>query len=398
MEQIESMRIVFCTPFHVESLRKEISLVNPSRIDHPYPWITLLIQSLSSQSGVELHIVTLSSNIRRDYTLKNDGITYHILRSHGIRAKEFFKPFSNGPLPYHKQLDKLEKRIKSIRPDIVHGHGTGIYSLAAVQSGITHVVSLQGLMGDIAKVAPTKHYKKARDIEHRILNQAKVINTKTKLTANAIGFKYPGRKLFSIEDPINESFWQNALPTLSNNLFYVARIEKYKGVEEWIQAFSILLKNFRKLKGYVIGWGPRSYLGRPLAQVLHLGLTENIQFTGQLSAVEISDLFSQGGVFCLPSHVDHCPNAVMEAMASGLPVVSTGVGDLMNIVENESSGIIIEKSDPDLIVKAVGRILSADAVHDSFGRKGREIATKRWLPSFIANKHLKMYEEILQAI
>jgi glycosyltransferase involved in cell wall biosynthesis len=126
--------------------------------------------------------------------------------------------------------------------------------------------------------------------------------------------------------------------------------------------------------------------------------TAGVEFTGMLKNEEIVEIFSKGGVFCLPSYIENTPNTVMEAMAAGLPVVATKVGNLVRMVADGESGFLDDKQDLQGIRDALLKVFNNPDSHDRLGRRGREIASKRWKPGIIAQKHVAMYKDLMGAI
>jgi len=75
--------------------------------------------------------------------------------------------------------------------------------------------------------------------------------------------------------------------------------------------------------------------------------------------------------------------------------VATKVGDLENIVEDGTSGFVIEQPDPVLIANTISKILLSPETHLQLGKRGREISGNRWRPETIAAQHIQMYKRIL---
>jgi glycosyltransferase involved in cell wall biosynthesis len=175
----------------------------------------------------------------------------------------------------------------------------------------------------------------------------------------------------------------------------VGNIVKRKGIEEFIRSYVILKSEFKDLRGYVIGKGSEKYI-KTLADWIRMsGFVDDLNFPGQIRHEEIVELYSNGGVFCLPSYTENCPNAVMEAMAAGLPVVASRVGDVGNIVACRNSGILVERKNIDALVDAISVLLREKELFLTYGKRGRGIANARWRPEIIAQKHIEMYKDIL---
>lgn len=391
------LKLAFTAQFPIEILKPEIQLTRQIQ-SHPSSWIQVLSSELAKNEQVQLHIVTTSNAAARDYVIKRGGIIYHVLKSRlpGTRRGYFL---STAYTLFAFPCIRMIQRLKEIRPGIVHGHGTeGPFSLAAVYSGFPNIISIQGIITRIAETAPSLNFKIVAHIERHTLRRAMAINTKTEFSEAFAECITPRTRRYFIEAPIHNIYWSWPIPDPARNIFFVGSIIKRKGIEEWIKAFTVLSKCWHDLRGYIIGSGPERYV-HELKQMIASGPARNkIEFTGHLNRIEIAQMFAKGGIFCLPSHAENSPNSVMEAMAAGLPVVTTNVGNLSRMIVDQKTGFIVERSNRQGIKDALSRLLKDSNLHACAGRLGREIATKRWKPDFIAKKHLTMYHDFLKSL
>jgi glycosyltransferase involved in cell wall biosynthesis len=296
-------------------------------------------------------------------------------------------------------IAKMIRRLKSVRPDVVHGHGTeGPFSLTAVLSGFPNIVSLQGIVTEIVKISPSLEYSITGYLERYTLRRAMAINAKTKVSENFAKLISPRSTRYFIEASIDNIYWDRPIPGPARNIFFVGSIIKRKGIEEWINAFSLLSERWPDIKGYLVGSGHDRYVAYLKHIIASKPVKLQIEFTGQLKREEIVQLFSKGGIFCLPSYVENSPNTIMEAMAAGLPVVATDVGNVSQMVEHQNNGLLVETCSVDGIKEALSVLLTNLELYTRAARLGREIASQRWKPSIIAQKHLAMYDELLRSI
>jgi spore coat protein SA len=178
-------------------------------------------------------------------------------------------------------------------------------------------------------------------------------------------------------------------------MFFVGPAIKRKGIEEFVHSYIMLKSEFSDLKGYVMGEYDPDAKDRYTRWVQEAGVPCELFFTGQISYEEMINIYCGGGIFCLTSHVENSPNVLMEAMAAGLPVVASNVGAVQSLVENERSGSLVENKNAADIARSVAKLFRDRALYISFGKRGREIATSRWKPEIVAQKHIEMYREIL---
>jgi glycosyltransferase involved in cell wall biosynthesis len=390
------MKIAFCAPFPPELFRSIVRLRDDGQRSHPCSWIRALSQKLSELQDIELHIITISANVMGDSSFSADGVHYHFIDS--SLPLWLTKALGLDPTSslWIRPLARICKRLREISPDIVHGHGTeGCFSLAAVYSRFPHVISIQGVMADVFGEEGSRRARIVRHFEAHTVRKARYINVKNYVTRDFVEKLKVKAQVFFIEPSINEIFWSRDAPQYGKKLFFSGSLIKRKGIEEFIHVVSRLQATVPGLKAYVLGEGSADYVARLKGLAESLGVIEKVLFTGQIDFARIVDLYSLGGIFCMTSHVEASPNVVLEAMAAGLPVVSTNVGALPKIVEDGKSGIVVNRSCIDEMVSAISGILNNESLYYNFGRRGREIATSRWKPSIIAQKHLEMYKHII---
>ncbi len=391
------IKIAFCAPFPVEALKPEVKLKDPDLKLHPCSWIKALSEKLSENGEVELHIITASHNLTCDQVIKRNHITYHLMESSLPRWTKRFIKLSDSSSLWIRPLLKFRREIQRIAPDIVHGHGTeGYFSLTAVYSGYPNVISIQGIIAEVFKEEPSLRSRLVRHVEAHTVRKAKFINIKNNIAKFFVDYLSANSDKFFIEAAINEIFWSKPQPDFARNIFFVGSLIKRKGIEEFIRCYIKLKSDFSDLQGYVIGDGTDERKEFYTRIAKEAGSSEDLFFKGQLAHEKIVDIYSRGGVFCLTSHVEASSNAVMEAMAAGLPVVAMNVGDVQHRVENGTSGFLVEKKSVPGMVKSVAMLLGNESLHRSFGRKGREIASSRWKPDIIARKHMDMYSRVLE--
>lgn len=101
----------------------------------------------------------------------------------------------------------------------------------------------------------------------------------------------------------------------------------------------------------VAGSGPERERLADLARAL--GLAAHVTFTGRLDNDRIGELYQRANLFLNPSLVDNMPISILEALASGVPVVSTNVGGIPFVVENRKTALLVPPRDPEAMARAV---------------------------------------------
>jgi glycosyltransferase involved in cell wall biosynthesis len=104
---------------------------------------------------------------------------------------------------------------------------------------------------------------------------------------------------------------------------------------------------------------------------MKLGVVDRVTCTGQVSKDEIPHRLHQGDVFLNTTRVDNTPVSVLEAMACGLCIISTNVGGIPYLLEDEHDALLVPTDDPSAMAKAVQRVLTEDGLADRLSCNAR---------------------------
>lgn len=147
--------------------------------------------------------------------------------------------------------------------------------------------------------------------------------------------------------------YRERLPLLPEFLS-VRNFEPHYGVEITLVAFAMIQTVFPAASLTVAGQGPQEAELKHLAQALAL---RNVRFIGAVDPAQMPSLYDRHSVFLNASFVDNQPLSVLEAMASGMPVVSTPIGDIPNMVKDGESATLVSAGDPYAMAKAATLLL-----------------------------------------
>lgn len=139
------------------------------------------------------------------------------------------------------------------------------------------------------------------------------------------------------------------------NLIVTRNLEQIYDVPCAIRCLAMLKKDYPQARLSVAGSGPEWQALEALVE--ELGLTESVTFLGRLDADKIADLYRSADVMLNPSTVDNSPNSVIEALACGVPVVTTNVGGIPKLVRHEFDALMIEPRQPELMCAQVKRLI-----------------------------------------
>ena len=154
---------------------------------------------------------------------------------------------------------------------------------------------------------------------------------------------------------------------------YLGRLRPVKGVSVLVDAWSrVVAATNARLTIAGDGW-ERDAL---VKKVQDAGLGESIEFLGEVS--DVSGVLAKTDIYVQPSLQEGLPNAVLEAMGMGLPIVATRVSGNEDIVVNEENGLLVPPSDPEALATAIQRLVADPELAARMGRRSREMVEKRF--------------------
>jgi glycosyltransferase involved in cell wall biosynthesis len=177
----------------------------------------------------------------------------------------------------------------------------------------------------------------------------------------------------------------------------VGRLLRWKGFEVLVEACALLRRDGRDFDCVIVGEGPE----RPTleAAIARHGLDEHVRLAGLCSQGRIRALLADSDVFVLASLVDRdqssdvLPTVILEAMASGLPVVSTPVGGNAELVVEGETGSLVVPERPDLLARRLGDYLDSAELRRNHGRAGRARVEAHFDAKASARSLLRRFDE-----
>ena len=148
-------------------------------------------------------------------------------------------------------------------------------------------------------------------------------------------------------------------PRAPRQLLVARNLEALYGNDVALRAFVQVHQRHTDARLLIAGSGPQEAELKALARTL--GVADAVRFTGLLDRDEMAQLLRTSTVSINPTRVDNMPNSVLEAMASGVPVVSTHVGGVPYIVKDGETALLVPPDDPAALATAVLRLLDDPA-------------------------------------
>ncbi len=182
------------------------------------------------------------------------------------------------------------------------------------------------------------------------------------------------------------------IPQEKRNLFkiiFLARVEKYKGVYELIEALKLLINDNQKIQLNVVGDGSEL---ESIKKSINNVLDDNISFSGYLTGDSKAIALSQADLYILPSYAEGMPNSLLEAMGIGLPILTSKVGGIPDFFIEGEMGFYIDPFDSNDIAKKLIHCMNLNKdVLSKIGLNNYNYAIEHFSVSNVINRLEKIY-------
>lgn len=173
----------------------------------------------------------------------------------------------------------------------------------------------------------------------------------------------------------------------------VGRLSPEKGFDLLIESVRRLLPQFPELRLVIAGEGPE--LAALQRQIVANGLSESVRLLGFCD--DVLGFLEALDIFVLSSRREGLPNVVLEAMASEVPVVSTRVGGVPQLLSDGVDGLLTDADNVEGLTDALARMLSDPPLQDRLARAARETVCRSWSFAARMDRLRHVYEELIGA-
>ena len=270
-------------------------------------------------------------------------------------------------------------RLRQMRIDHVHAHFAGMAARTAfwIQKFFGISFSFTGHANDI--FAPRNFEIGLRSL----VDAARVIVTETDFAEKFLRERFPEHadRIHRIYNGLTIAGFRRAnFSSASPLIVAVGRLIDKKRFADLIRACGLLMERGRSFRCEIIGEGP---LEKELHQQIHdLDLQNYVKLLGPKPQHEIAEHLAMGTVFVLPSLIDasggmdNLPTVIMEAMATGLPVISTPIGGIPEMVVQNETGVLVPAGDSSALASAIERVIADLSLARRLGENGYKRANE----------------------
>lgn len=362
------------------------------------------------RGGVETHVEEISKRLAMagfDVKIYSTDPSGKLPKRQNKSNLEIFRFRSLSPKRVYFFAPELYRALaKAEDVDIIHAHGypnfPALASAAAKSRNKKPFVftphyggyDVQTMGTGIWRIFAKKAYNLS--VGKYIMSRADAVVTVGKLERKAVKEKFgvESERIRYIPNGVNAGrFQKSANKRDKKTILYVGRLEKYKGVHFLLKAFKKLEVIHPDAELVIVGSGPYKEELVRLANCLNF--TRNVKFLENVPEESLTQLYESSSVFVALSQYEGQPISLVEAMASGLPVVATNVGAIPELIRDQETGILLSfPPEEKILVKHLGLLLG----NEDFSRKIGEEARRTILSTFswdrTVNELIDLYDEV----
>ncbi|HZU03091.1 MAG TPA: glycosyltransferase family 4 protein [Ktedonobacteraceae bacterium] len=172
----------------------------------------------------------------------------------------------------------------------------------------------------------------------------------------------------------------------------VSKLRYEKGIDVLLQAWRIVHEQLPQAKLILVGSGPIQGQLEQLADAL--GIRQSVEFAGLQNDVPAQ--LQRGSISVLPSRWEGMPNALLEAMASGLACIATRVSGSEDLIQHTVNGLLVESEDYVAMAKALTTLLSDLALVQQYGQAARATIEQQYALEHIIDMYRELYQKLMR--
>ena len=243
-------------------------------------------------------------------------------------------------------------------------------------------------------------FKKMAEREENILMNCKYFMGRTNFDKRIASLISPDSKYFHCEEFIRKMFFDEQWNfPIQNEIVCVSTLKgtSYKGIDLLFEVLMILKKySTFSFKFKICGVSENEEFIKIIKKRYKKEMKfANIEFLGKLTADDLVKQLCNSNFYIHPSYIENSPNSVCEAMALGMPIISTNVGGISSLISDKIEGLLVQEGEPYSLAAAIIELINNYEYAKLLAKNARERAINRHDPPKIKKQLLDIYKTIL---
>lgn len=361
-----------------------------------------------SDLGHEVFVISRSINLQRnEYKDGNiNVIRIHGMENHLSEMTDIVQWITHST-GVATEIERLNKYIGLDIIDFPEWAAEGYIYLLNRTSWNTIPVVIQ-LHGPLVMFAHTmgwpevdsEFYRIGTQMEATCINLADAVYSSSKCSSSWIYSHYSSSKEYIPTIHLGVDTTKFAPQLVSKNeqptIIFIGRIVQNKGIEELVEAASLIVKDIPDLQLKIIGRGEEAYINKLLKIAHKAGAQNLLDFTGYIQKEALPEVLSKAHLFAAPSWYEGGPGFVyLEAMACGIPVIGCTGSGVEEIVTSGENGILVPPKNVKALGNALRKILSDQKLQEEMSIKARDFILQEADSSVCLRRLENFYKEVL---
>jgi glycosyltransferase involved in cell wall biosynthesis len=291
-----------------------------------------------------------------------------------------------------------------LRPDVVNAHGHS-FAVAALKAGYTGprspIWTIHGVIGEEARYNPGLFNRLAYGLAGRYERRALAEVREITAISPYIKERFAPRTKANwhiVENPAPVDMFTLERAPVPGRLLLAASVTPRKDLITALRAVALASKTAPELRLQVAGSLANSdYVAEVRAESEQLGVTNRVDFLGLQSRQQMRQLYREAHLVVLSSQEEVSPMSAIEALAAGIPVVTTRAGGAGYVVDDGKTGRVVNVGDAEGLAAAITQLLRQPDLYCEMARHARLVAAERFHPHRVADRYEAIYRSVWQA-
>lgn len=286
-------------------------------------------------------------------------------------------------------VQRLAHDIRAVDADLVHTHGYKSHLYGYLGSRVTRLP----IVGTCHRFDQGPHNLLDRPLLRRF-DAVLAVSREAEQSLNE-AYRIPRGRTLTIPNGIDPAAYPAGRPRRSGPpvVGMVARLAPEKAPGDFLTAAESVLAVIPDAQFLIVGDGPlRADL---VDRVGRLGMADRVEFTGFQD--DIAEVYRSLDVLVQPSYREGMPMTMLEAMASGVPVIASDVGAAGDMIDDGRTGLLFPAGDVAVLSSQLLRLLADPDLRDAIGEAARADVANRFTDRRMAARYLAAYRDVLRS-
>ena len=289
-----------------------------------------------------------------------------------------------------------------IKPDIIHVHAPNFFSCSAIPVAKLKRIPIIATVhrAEVDRVGSPIFFVR----KHALTRFNRIVAVSNHTKSLAINAGVEASKITVIYNSCDERFFffgkdkdsvrrKHNFRTDDKIILFVGNLIKRKGVSFLLESLNLLRGTIPEFLAIIVGQGEE--LENLKSMVSRYALNSHVKFYGRVSKTELSELCTAADVFVLPSTSEGHSVALLEAMASGLPIVASDIEGNRESVQDGVNGLLFKTASTEKLAEKLAIVLTDQNLKQVMAIKSSETYLKKFSTKTQIDNHLKIYTSLL---